>query len=151
MKPWYKDGLAFLCTQCGRCCGGAPGVVWVDRREMELIAERLELRIDEMWGSFFRRVGRQVSLVERANCDCVFLKREDGGQRCVIYDIRPQQCRTWPFWQQNLHSIGIWNSTTCNCPGINRGRLYELAEIEAVRKARPWHEITEDARDEVAG
>ena len=22
--PWYRDGLAFTCTQCGACCTGAP-------------------------------------------------------------------------------------------------------------------------------
>mgnify|MGYP003145583089 FL=1 len=38
-EPWYRDGLHFSCTQCGNCCTGAPGVVWVDESEIKAIAE----------------------------------------------------------------------------------------------------------------
>lgn len=151
MQPWYKDGLAFECTQCGRCCGGGPGVVWVDRQEIQIIARRLQVQPEEMWGPFLRRVsGNRVSLIERANGDCVFLRRNDDGSRgCVIYDIRPQQCRTWPFWQQNLKSPNSWNMTTGHCPGVNRGGRYTIEQIEAVRQAPPWYQIAEADRREV--
>ena len=33
--PWYADGLRFECTQCGDCCSGEPGYVWVDEDEIE--------------------------------------------------------------------------------------------------------------------
>ena len=33
-KPWYKDGLRFECTQCGACCSGEPGFVWVADEEI---------------------------------------------------------------------------------------------------------------------
>ena len=39
--PWYKDGLQFTCTQCGDCCTGAPGVVWVTDDELREIADYL--------------------------------------------------------------------------------------------------------------
>lgn len=151
MQQWYKDGLAFECTGCGRCCGGGPGVVWVDRKEIELIAAKIEVSHEQMWGKFIRRVpGNRVSLTEQPNGDCVFLRRNsDGSRSCVIYDIRPQQCRTWPFWGQNLRSLSIWNFTTHNCPGINRGQRYRLEQIEAIRQAQPWHQLPEDQRREV--
>ena len=38
-RPWYGDGLKFTCTQCGNCCTGAPGVVWVNTEEIHQIAE----------------------------------------------------------------------------------------------------------------
>ncbi|MFM7740581.1 MAG: YkgJ family cysteine cluster protein, partial [Planctomycetota bacterium] len=28
-EPWYKDGLRFQCSQCGDCCTGGAGYVWV--------------------------------------------------------------------------------------------------------------------------
>ncbi len=40
-QPWYKDGLRFKCTQCGDCCTGAPGYVWVNQAEIEGIAAEL--------------------------------------------------------------------------------------------------------------
>ena len=80
MNPWYQDGLCFECTQCGRCCGGSPGVVWVDRPEILRIAAFLKADPESMWGPFLRRVGiNRVSLVEQANGDCAFLERGQDG------------------------------------------------------------------------
>ncbi len=36
--PWYQDGLAFTCTQCGKCCTGDPGFVWVTDEEIAALA-----------------------------------------------------------------------------------------------------------------
>ena len=38
---WYRDGLRFECTQCGKCCTGAPGYVWLTIPEIYRIAEFL--------------------------------------------------------------------------------------------------------------
>jgi Fe-S-cluster containining protein len=151
MQPWYQAGLAFECTQCGRCCGGSPGVVWVDSREIAIIAQRIGVEPESMWGDYIRRVAcSQVSLVEQSNGDCIFLRRNaDGSRQCVIYDIRPQQCRTWPFWSQNLRGPNAWNSTTAHCPGVNRGRRYTVEQIEAVRQAPAWYARPESERNEV--
>ena len=35
---WYKDGLQFTCSQCGDCCTGAPGFVWVNGDEIRALA-----------------------------------------------------------------------------------------------------------------
>lgn len=141
MSKWYEHGLDFGCAQCGRCCGGSPGVVWVDREEIRRIAAALELPQDKLWGPFLRRVGiTRVSLVERANGDCVFLKHgADGSSSCTIYDIRPQQCRTWPFWDQNLSNPASWQDAASRCPGFNCGLHFDLARIEAIRLAPPWY------------
>ena len=42
-KPWYADGLQFECTQCGDCCTGAPGYVWVNKSEIEALAAEGQL------------------------------------------------------------------------------------------------------------
>src|SRR5688572_15148747 len=46
--PWYADGLDFTCTQCGNCCGGAPGYVWLERDDIVRIAEFLKVTPEEM-------------------------------------------------------------------------------------------------------
>ena len=127
--PWYRDGLAFTCTQCGDCCTGAPGFVWVDDAEIAQLAEfRGETR-DEFGRRFLRRVGDQISLIERPNGDCIFWDRPTGG--CTVYSARPVQCRTWPFWPDNIATPDDWEHTVRVCPGSGQGQLFSLAEIEA--------------------
>ena len=40
-EPWYADGLNFTCTQCGNCCTGGPGFVWISREEIVRLAAHL--------------------------------------------------------------------------------------------------------------
>jgi Fe-S-cluster containining protein len=96
------------------------------------LAGFIGLSIDEFERRFVRRVGSRLSLKERANGDCVFY-RPDAG--CSVYEHRPRQCRSWPFWESNLRSRAAWRETCRNCPGAGAGRLYTLDEIltEAAR------------------
>jgi uncharacterized protein len=133
--PWYADGLAFECTQCGRCCGGPEeGYVWIDPDEIETAARHLGVSGEEFTRLYTRRIGRRVSLIEQANADCVFLQPNgDGTRGCRIYSVRPAQCCTWPFWSSNLTSQQAWNSAGKRCPGVNRGNLFALDHIEHER------------------
>lgn len=125
---WYQDGLQFQCTQCGGCCSGDPGVVWVDKAELAAIAEFTGLTQTELRLRHTRSVGRQVSLTERDNGDCSFLDKET--RRCQIYPVRPKQCRTWPFWNSNLESPEAWEETKRLCPGAGKGNFVPLEEIQ---------------------
>src|SRR3954471_609583 len=98
-EPWYQDGLRFRCTQCGDCCTGVPGYVWVSDEEIEDIARHRGEPVAEVAAVYSREVGRRRSLRERANGDCVFFER---GKGCTVYPVRPRQCRTWPFWESNV-------------------------------------------------
>lgn len=129
--PWYQDGLQFECTQCGDCCTGEPGFVWVDDEEIAKLAKRMQMDIDSFEHKFVRRVGVQKSLVEYPDGDCIFLDPETRG--CSVYEDRPVQCRTWPFWNSNLTSRREWKETCKVCPGSGTGRLYTLEEIEVRR------------------
>ncbi len=135
VSPWYVDGLRFACTQCGNCCGGAPGYVWVDAEEVSHIAVELGLTEVECRLLHVRRVGRGHSLLEEAGGDCQFLERSpDGRTSCRIHAARPVQCRTWPFWKSNLASSAAWESTARHCPGLNNGRHHTLRAIQAALK-----------------
>ena len=94
-----------------------------------------ELTKDEL-----RRVGPRLSLTERKNGDCVFLKQQDGKRICGIYPVRPLQCRTWPYWDSNLENRAAWRSASKTCPGIDRGNKHTFVQIERVRTARTWDE-----------
>ncbi len=125
-EPWYQDGLRFRCTRCGNCCTGAPGVVWVNDEEIAAIARYRAEHVAHVTGLYTRPVDGQRSLREQANGDCVFF---DRGQGCTIYPVRPRQCRTWPFWESNLHSPQAWKQTCEVCPGSGKGDLIPVEEI----------------------
>ena len=132
MKPWYSEGLRFKCTQCGDCCTGAPGFVWVNKAEIEAIAAVLGYDdLDEFENQYVRTIGIRKSLIEFPNGDCVFF--DNQTRHCKVYDARPRQCRTWPFWESNLLSEEDWERTCEECPGSGKGKLYQLSEIAARR------------------
>jgi hypothetical protein len=130
--PWYRDGLRFGCTQCGNCCGGAPGQVWISAHEINRFAAFLGLSTDQFTQRHTRRIGSRTSLLEKPNGDCEFLARDVGGKaRCTVYEVRPRQCRTWPFWSTNLSSPQAWAAASRGCPGINSGPHHALPVIHS--------------------
>jgi Fe-S-cluster containining protein len=131
-KPWYQKGLRFECTQCGDCCTGAPGYVWVNKAEIKQLAKEMGVgEIVEFERQYVHKVGARKSLKEFENGDCVFF---DAQQRtCNVYNARPRQCRTWPFWSSNLRSERAWKATCEVCPGSGQGKLYDLQSIQEMR------------------
>jgi Fe-S-cluster containining protein len=130
-EVWYSGGLAFSCTQCGNCCGGAPGHVWVSENEIRAIAQRLGMAFAEFEQRHTRLAERGRSLLEFENGDCEFLvRRGDGKTECSIHAVRPLQCRTWPFWQSNLRTRRTWDGAARNCPGMNTGTHHPLPVIQ---------------------
>jgi Fe-S-cluster containining protein len=131
--PWYGEGLRFSCQQCGNCCRGPePGYVWVTDEEVAALAARLGLSLDQFGRLYLRRIGARLSLVERANHDCVFWEE---GQGCTVYEQRPTQCRTFPFWSEITQSEQAWGRFSW-CRGKNHGRLYSPAEIAELEQGR---------------
>lgn len=132
-KPWYKDGLKFKCSQCGDCCTGGPGYVWVNKEEIEALAKRVCLTVEAFEAKYVRKVGIRKSLEERPDTyDCVLF--DAVTRKCTVYEQRPRQCRTWPWWDSNLRNEETWEATCEACPGSGQGKLYQLEEIETQRK-----------------
>lgn len=140
-SQWYTCGLHFECTGCGNCCAGPEeGYIWISKPEIEFLAEHLGTSVEAVRQRYLKRYGLRCSIIEDGKTnDCIFLTGlKNGGRGCAVYPVRPNQCRTWPFWDSNLSSPDAWNWAAMRCPGINRGRLYALEEIEAIRKQRSW-------------
>lgn len=143
-REWYAEGLRFACTQCGNCCTGPPGTVWFSEEEGRRIASRLGIAEEAFYERYAHRVDDRWSLVERRTpqgFDCVFLDRDSvpGRATCSIYQARPTQCRTWPFWPENLRTRRSWLTVkrVTPCPGMDSGPLVPLQQIRIQRDATP--------------
>ncbi len=65
---------------------------------------------------------------------CIFLDPESG--RCGVYEARPTQCRTYPFWR-SLVVDGSWHEEAgIYCEGVGKGREYSRAEVDALMSAQ---------------
>jgi Fe-S-cluster containining protein len=127
-SPWYHEGLRFSCTQCGNCCTGAPGFVWINKAEIQALAAAKGEDVAEFEDMYVRKVGIRKSLREYPNGDCVFF--DNDSRSCSVYEARPRQCRSWPFWDSNVRTEEHWEETQEECPGCGKGRLYQLDEIQ---------------------
>lgn len=126
---WYKDGLKFKCTGCGQCCTGEPGYVWLSAEEIDTISSHLKISKQEFLKTYTRSVFGRITLREdRVTYDCIFLK----DRKCQIYTVRPLQCRTFPWWKDNLTSPERWSEVASRCEGIDHPEapVVSLAIIE---------------------
>jgi hypothetical protein len=121
---WFAAGLRFECVGCGACCGGEEGNVWVTDADIERMAPATGMPAEEFRREYVKDVGTRKSLRERPNGECVMY--ENG---CRVYEARPEQCASWPFWLGNLESEEKWRAIAARCPGMGRGRLYSREEI----------------------
>ena len=156
--PWFAEGLKFTCSQCGNCCSGGPGYVFISRAEIGKVSEYLGIPAREVIGKYCRKIGRQIALKEvrhprHGGYDCIFIKEvaaeiPTGNEQvvhskriCSIYPVRPLQCRTWPFWEGNLSSPKAWKQASRTCLGMDRGEAFDRKRIEYLRDTKEWPEM----------
>ncbi len=137
---WYAGGLHFECIGCGNCCAGPDeGYIWITKPEVTRLAAFVGQEPEEVRRRYLERVCARTTIIEQKRTkDCIFLTETSAGRGCAVYPVRPNQCRTWPFWSANLRTADDWNIAGVRCPGINRGRLYGFDEIEAIRTQTKW-------------
>lgn len=127
-KKWYHDGLAFTCRGCGECCRGPGGYVWITEDEARELAGALDMTLQAFASKFLRTTASGLALVDDTSGDCPLLGA-DG--KCRVYHRRPLQCRTWPWWSENLISRRRWDDAAARCPGMNAGPVHSPIVIEA--------------------
>ena len=90
------------CKTCsGNCCRGFGGYVWVSLEELEKMAGTRKMNAASFSKQYVRQVHGRFALQERViNGEhfCCFFDLIDC--QCTIYQSRPKQCRTFPFWNQ---------------------------------------------------
>uniref|UniRef100_K3WMT9 Methyltransferase domain-containing protein n=1 Tax=Globisporangium ultimum (strain ATCC 200006 / CBS 805.95 / DAOM BR144) TaxID=431595 RepID=K3WMT9_GLOUD len=121
LRNWAKDRedvqFQFKCTQCGKCCTGKGGRVRVNDREIDEIARVTAMATADIKAQYLRHSDAEDQWFIQQTVDdtqCVFLE----GNKCSIYQARPTQCRTFPWWPQNLISDYDWHVAARDCEGI---------------------------------
>lgn len=120
----FDQGIRFACHQCGTCCTGEPGTVYVAPNELQPLAAFLGLPVSRLIKECLYPFRDSFSIREEPGGDCLFYDRG-----CTVYPVRPSQCRTFPFWVKNLRSESAWRQVCLECPGIGQGRLFSREEI----------------------
>lgn len=131
-KKFYADGLRFECQGSGKCCTsrGQYGYVYVTLSDRRRFAKYLNLTVAGFTKQYCTKTDGYWHLND-PDRDCSFLK----GKQCTVYEARPVQCRTWPFWPENMKAK-VWRTDVESfCPGVGKGRLYTANEIESILKS----------------
>ena len=51
---------------------------------------------------------------------------------CTVYESRPTQCRTFPFWPEHVGTRGGWRKLKSYCPGIGQGDFVPLQAVQRI-------------------
>jgi len=150
-QPFYTEGLCFSCIRCSDCCRHESGYVFLSKEDASDLAAEFKMTYSQFVKKYCRWIPsanytERLSLKEKSNYDCIFW---DSG--CKVYKSRPLQCRAFPFWPNILKQKESWEKTGEECPGINRGELHKLREIEEFIESQAKQPIiTRDSSPEVA-
>lgn len=129
LSKWYEKGLHFSCTGCGKCCTGSPGYVFLTEEDELKIANHLKISLEEFQKKYTCIFMGRRSLIEgKKNYDCIFLK----DSKCTLYEARPKQCRTYPFWSSIMESKKNWDEEKLACEGIESkdSKYFSKEQIE---------------------
>ena len=114
--PYYFDSST--CKTCGgKCCRGREGYIWISMEEIEKMAGTMKMDVPLFSRQYIRQVQGRLSLQERiinGEHFCCFSDPIDG--QCAIYQSRPRQCRTFPFWNQFKKEP---RKLLDECPGVS--------------------------------
>ena len=118
----YKNGIRFKCQGSGNCCvsRGSYGYVYLSKDDLKRFSKYFNLSIEQFKKKYCQITYGYIHLIEKKKLfgKCFFLK----DNKCIVYKARPTQCRTWPFWNENMNAK-IWNEDiSVNCPGIGKGK-----------------------------
>ncbi len=123
---WEKQDIRFKCKEdCFKCCL-KPGVVNFDKEDVEDAARYLDIPQSKFKKEFqLKKAGDYWEMEVEEDLPCPFLI----PQGCGIHPAKPKQCRTYPFWRENLATRNDWQLTAGFCPGIGTGPKIKTESI----------------------
>ena len=99
----------------------------ISQEEINRLSKKMHCKPEEWKAMYTYPLGKnKQSLREKKNLDCIFFQKDTG---CKIYQDRPRQCQTWPFWNRILSSKKTWEEESKECAGMNQGTLVDSCDI----------------------
>jgi hypothetical protein len=90
--------IKFSCQRCGACCL-REGFVFLTTEELFSLADYMQQDVDIVRDKWLATWQRRYVLKSHPDGGCVFYDKDIG---CAIYPVRPEQCRTYPYWSEDL-------------------------------------------------
>ena len=114
--PYYFHEKA--CKTCrGNCCRGLEGYVWINMKELEKMADTRKMDLALFSKQYVRLIQGKFSLQERLiNGEQICCFFDSINCQCTIYQSRPEQCRTFPFWDRLIKNP---KKLLTECPGVS--------------------------------
>ena len=119
MRNWWKDGIPFSCTQCGKCCHirNDMAFVFLNKSERKRLAITKNMSLEKFERTYCLQNKNQDWILKFKSGRCVFLK----GKKCSVNTAKPTQCRTWPFWPELLVDKKTFKKEVIDfCPGSRK-------------------------------
>ena len=130
------EEMDFQCQRCSNCCRHDEGFVFLTKENAERIADHLKMTLAEFMEQCCRKVempeGKVLCLKEKSNFDCIF-----WSNGCLIYEVRPTQCMTFPYWPFLVNDKKLQEEEKHRCKGLGvkgdhsleyKIRMYELEQ-----------------------
>jgi hypothetical protein len=132
-EKFYKNGIRFKCQGTGKCCksGKLDGYVYLTLEDRRQIAKHLGLSTQQFTRRYVAKNENEFHF-KQLKGNCPFLEQN----QCSIYNVRPLQCRTWPFWPENMKRDTWEKEVKKVCSGIGKGKLYTMHEINEILKCQ---------------
>jgi len=134
-RAWYAEGLRFACQpDCGKCCTrhGEYDYVYLEIEDVARLASHFDMPVGE-FRALWTKKDDGHTVLKMDGPACPFL----DGARCTVYEARPGQCGSFPFWPENLKNRAGWDELGSFCPGVGKGDFVPLDVILAQLRGRP--------------
>ena len=104
----------FECTKCGKCCiaSGNRVLLVVSEDEAAAMAMCLNMPPEQFVDMFLDDTRMKLC----ADGSCPMLDTETN--LCRVYEARPEQCRTFPYWPHNFYGGKFKTGVRGLCEGI---------------------------------
>jgi Fe-S-cluster containining protein len=120
-----RHHFRFECQSgCTNCCR-QPGEVYLTEDDVPRIARFLDLETQEFRKRYCVEAEDGLRLANPPDKACLFLL-ENG---CSIHQVKPLQCRTFPFWPEHVRNRRSWKRLSQYCPGIGVGPVLPREDV----------------------
>lgn len=138
-EKWWSEGVRFECQGSGRCCvsRGEYGFVYTTKEDRKRLGKLMNLSTADFTRRYLAKTDGVFHLKDGDGPDCIFLK----NNRCEVYEARPVQCRTWPFWPEVMNAKTWTKEVKAFCPGVGKGKVVNAQDIRATLEIqKKWEE-----------